>query len=433
MRRFIILLLLATSFSVSAIDLQEAVETALANRGDVESARLNAESAGWQSTNADLWFLPNVSGQLAFQKNYDIQSMEIPGMGSIPMGTEYTSFAGISVSVPLFLPQGLSGSRMASRAEDLALHQADAAEYNAVVQVVQAFYGVLLSQKMEVVSSEALDIARQGYELALLKYDAGTISRFELLQSRVAWENRIPEAIDSRIALENALSGLAVSMGLEQGSVFTLEGSLEDRPDIHLPASLEDAQKMMEIRNPDLLAAADIRLVGDAGVDMARAEFLPMLVFQTDFNYQAARDDWHFETGDYDRNWTSSIALQVPILTGFSDIAGYNSARAERLASHASARSMEQGVGLSLVQAWNSFEASREREKATSSTVEQAEEASSIACVSYEAGTITRLDMDQAFLALTAARTNHASALYGLRISEVQLMRAIGLLEGYTR
>jgi len=301
------------------------------------------------------------------------------------------------------------------------------------VQVVQAFYGVLLTQNMELVSSEALEIARQGYEIASLKFDAGTISRFELLQSRVAWENRIPDAIDARIALENALAGLAVSMGLEQGSAFSLEGTLEDRPDISLPESLAEAQEMMEMFNPDLLAATDIRLVGDAGVDMAMSEFLPMVVFQTDLNYQAARDDWHFETGDYERNLSSSIVLQVPILTGFSDIAGYNSARADRLASHASARSIEQGVELSLVQAWNSLEASREREKATSSTVEQAEEASSIARVSYEAGTITRLDMDQAFLALTAARTNHASALYGVRISEVQLMRAIGLLEGYTR
>jgi len=426
-------ILLALSLPLLAMDLQEAVETALANRGDVESARLTAASAAWQSTSADLWFLPNVTGQLAFQKNYDFQSMEIPGMGSVVIGTEFSSIAGISVSVPLFVPQGMSGSRLASRAEDLALHQAESAEYNAVVQVVQAFYGVLLTQNMELVSSEALEIARQGYEIASLKFDAGTISRFELLQSRVAWENRIPDAIDARIALENALAGLAVSMGLEQGSAFSLEGTLEDRPDISLPESLAEAQEMMEMFNPDLLAATDIRLVGDAGVDMAMSEFLPMVVFQTDLNYQAARDDWHFETGDYERNLSSSIALQVPILTGFSDIAGYNSARADRLASHASARSIEQGVELSLVQAWNSLEASREREKATSSTVEQAEEASSIARVSYEAGTITRLDMDQAFLALTAARTNHASALYGVRISEVQLMRAIGLLEGYTR
>jgi outer membrane protein TolC len=39
--------------------------------------------------------------------------------------------------------------------------------------------------------------------------------------------------------------------------------------------------------------------------------------------------------------------------------------------------------------------------------------------------------MDQAFLALTTARTNHARALYDLRIAEAQLMRAVGMMEGY--
>jgi len=166
---------------------------------------------------------------------------------------------------------------------------------------------------------------------------------------------------------------------------------------------------------------------------MARAGFLPMLVFQTDFNYQASREDWHFEADDYDRSWSSSIALQVPIFTGISDIAGCNSARAERVSAHATARSVEQFTELALTQAWNSHAAAGERVKSTSATVEQAEEGANIAVVSYEAGTITRLDMDQAFLALTSARTNHAAALYELRTAEVRLMRAIGILEGYTR
>jgi uncharacterized membrane protein (UPF0127 family) len=39
--------------------------------------------------------------------------------------------------------------------------------------------------------------------------------------------------------------------------------------------------------------------------------------------------------------------------------------------------------------------------------------------------------MDQSFLALTAARTNHASSLFNLRIAEAELLRAIGLMEGY--
>ncbi|RKZ06861.1 TolC family protein, partial [Candidatus Fermentibacteria bacterium] len=70
---------------------------------------------------------------------------------------------------------------------------------------------------------------------------------------------------------------------------------------------------------------------------------------------------------------------------------------------------------------------------ATGSTVELATEGASIANISYEAGMITRLEMDQSFLALTTARTNHANALYNLRTAEAELMRAAGLMEGYIK
>ncbi len=429
--RYIAAILLLISFSAGAVTLEEAVSIAVESRGDVQSSLMSYESAVWESRNADLWFLPKVNGQLAFSKNYDIQEMTIPGMGSIPMGSEYTSIAGISVTVPLYVPQGPAGSRIASRAEELSLHQARAAEMDAIVQVVQAFYGVLLSQEMMNVSSEALEIAEAGFNLAVLKYDEGTISRFELLQSRVAWENRLPDLIAAENALENALAGFAVALGQNNNTGFQIEGSLDDTPAFKIPESLEEAGEIMRRNSPDLQAAEYMELVGDAGVDMARAAFFPQLVFQTDLNYMAARSNADFEIDDYDRNLVASIAIQIPLFNGFSDISGFNSARAQRAASGASARSIRQVTDLSLVSAWNDLQAAREGAIATASTVEQALEGASIANISFGAGMITRLEMDQSFLALTTARTNHASALFNLRIAEAELMRAIGLMEGY--
>ncbi|MBN2585842.1 MAG: TolC family protein [Candidatus Fermentibacteraceae bacterium] len=429
--RFLLTVFMLAALPAGAVTLQEAVGIALDSRGDVQSALMSFQSAGWESRNADLWFLPQVSGQLAFSRNFDVQELSLPGIGTIPMGSEYTSLAGITVSIPIFVAQGPAGSRMASRAEDLSMHQARAAEMDAVVEVVRAFYGVLLASEMMDVSREALDIAEEGYRLAELKYTAGTISRFELLQSRVAWENRQPGLISAENALENSLVGFSVALGQDGDDLFQIEGDLDRHPDLKLPVSLEDAREMMLENSPDLQSAEYMQLVGEAGVDMARASFMPQLVFQTGLNYQAARSDMDFEIDDYERNLTASVSLQVPLFNGFSDIAGFNSARAQRTAAMASARSVRQFAELSLVSAWNNLQAAQESADATCSTVEQAMEGVEIARVSYEAGMITRLDMDQAFLALTTARTNHASALFSLRIAEAELMRSVGIMEGY--
>ena len=412
-----------------AVTLGEAVGYAVENRGDVEAAWSSVESAGWGRRSADLWFLPVVSGSIAFQRSSDVQELTVPGMGSFPMGSEYASQVGLTATLPLYAPIGPAGASLSREAEGLARSQAMSTEQDAVLQVVQAFYGVLLAQRMVDVSAEALSIAEQGLEIARQKYEAGTISRFELLQSQVAYENRIPDDISARNALENARAGLAVAMGLPDSSSVVPEGSLEDPLPVALPESLGAARAVMLAHSPDLSAAEGMRGVGHAGVGMARAGFAPTVVLSTSYDYVAARDDWRFNENDYSRSWNTVLSLSIPIFSGLGDFASYNSARADMAASDSRARAVEQAAGLQLVQAWNDLCEARERVTATTATASEAEEGSEIARVSYEAGVITRLDMDQALLALTAARTNTATALYSLRTAEARLARAMGTLE----
>jgi outer membrane protein len=417
------------AFTAAGMTLEEAVAAALEGRGDVLAAESDLASASWARRGADLWFLPSVSAEIGFQRFHDITEMSIPGMGTIPMGTEYASQIGITAAVPLFTAMGPAGSDLAGGAETLAAEGLRASRQDAVLQVVQAFYGTLLAEMMVQVSEQALATSLEGYELAQQRFDAGTISRFELLQSRVAYENRIPEALSAGNALKNAEAALSVSIGLPDSSTVEPEGSLTDPLPFTCPASLDEARRTMEARSPDLATADGIREVGEAGVRMAAAGFAPSVFLSTSYAFQAQRDDWHFDSDDYERSWTTSIGVSIPVFDGLSDISSYNSARADMLANSWRAGSIEQAAGLGLVQAWNDLCEARELSAATASTVAQAEEGASIARVSYEAGVITRLDMDQAFLAHTAAMTNHASALYALRMAEARLARAMGVLE----
>ncbi len=421
-------LLLSVS-AAAAFTLEEAIETALRQRGDVVSAENELESSRWDRNAAHTWFLPSVNLSLAYQKSHDVQELTIPGMGSIPMGTEWASSYGVTATLPLVL-QGPAGASMSSRALNLSRISLTMVEQDAVEDVIGSFYGVLLAEMMRDVTTEALDIAREGYSLAEQRYEAGTISRFELLQSRVAYENRRPDSIAAEAGLENATAAFAVSLGFSESRPVTLEGDLCDPFPVELPETLEEARRLMEMNSAELQSAREMRALGDATVNMAAASFAPQLVFQTSYSYQAGVDDIMEITGeDYTRNWTTSASIQVPLFNGLNDYSGYRSARYDRLATRAQAENIENYASLGLVAAWNSLHQSRETVAAAVSTMEQAEEGAEIARVSYEAGIITRLDMDGAFLALTQARTNYASALYSLKTSEAGLARALGILE----
>lgn len=421
--------IIGLSGSALSLTLSEAVETALASRGDVAAAREQLESSRWADRAAGTWFLPQVNAVLAYQKNEDVPGIEVPGMGVLPMGTTYQSQYGLTVSVPLLVPQAITGSSLAGASRELAGYTLASTEIQAVQQVVGAFYGVLLAEMMLDVTTEALESAREGYRLARERYHAGTISRFELLQNQVAYENRKPDSIAAAAGLENACAALAVVIGTGCDAPIRVEGDLTDPLPIPLPETLDAAREIMHSRNPALATAHALRNLGDAGVRHAAAAFGPTVAFQTSLMYQGGADELdRIDRNIYSRSLTHSLSISIPVARGISDYAGYRGARAERLASHAQALDMERYAELALVQAWNRLAEADQVVKAAEATMELAGEALGIAVVSYEVGLITRLEMDQAFLAQTQARTNYASALYAMKTAEAGLAAAMGIL-----
>ncbi|PIE52097.1 hypothetical protein CSA37_08255 [Candidatus Fermentibacteria bacterium] len=420
--------MLLTAAVAGACTLEEAVEIALSQRGDVAAARNEVESARWERNNARTWFLPRVSATLGYKQDHDIRELILPGLGAIPLETEWASSYGITAAIPI-VAQGPAGASMASTALEFAESSLSAAEQDAVSDVVGAFYSVLLARMMNEVATEAMEIAREGYELTSLRYETGMASRFELLQSQVAMENRRPDSIAAAAALENAAAAFAVSLGYPESETVTVEGDLTDSFPVQLPSSLEEARTVMSSSSIELEMAAAMRKLGDDGVNLAASSFAPQLLIQTKYNFEAQVDDiTEITADDYHRNWTVSAAVQVPIVNGLSDYSGYRSARYDRLVYQAQASDIENYSSLGLVASWNALEQARKTVEAAGSTVVQAEEGAQIAQVSYEAGMITRIEMDGAFLALTTARTNYASALYSLKTAEAGLARVMGIL-----
>jgi len=419
---------LLLSLQSIAFTLEEAVRTAIGQRGDIAAARSDVESARWSRNAARTWFLPQVDFSVSYQKSHDVQEMIIPGLGSIPTGAEWASMYGITATVPIVL-QGPAGASMSSCAYSLSEITLSGTEQDAISNVIVSFYGVLMAEMMSDVTSEAISIAREGFSLASQRFDAGTISRFELLQTQVSYENRRPDSIAAETGVEIARAAFAVSLGYDEAHPATVEGELTDPFPVVLPETLDEARLIMESSSIERATALELRNLGDAQVNLSAANFAPQLVFQTSYGFQAGVDDiMKITADDYSRSWNTSASLQIPLFHGISDYSGYQSARSDRIASYARATDIENYASLQLTSAWNSLNQARETVQAAESTVQLATEGSEIARVSYEAGIITRLDMDSAFLALTQARTNYASALYSLKTAEAGLARCLGIL-----
>jgi len=85
-----------------SLTLDESIRIALENRNDLAAAGSSLSSSTWNRRKAGLWFRPSVNADLNFTRDYDAQTIEVSGLGSIPIGSEYTSFVGLNVDIPLF-------------------------------------------------------------------------------------------------------------------------------------------------------------------------------------------------------------------------------------------------------------------------------------------------------------------------------------------
>ena len=84
-------------------------------------------------------------------------------------------------------------------------------------------------------------------------------------------------------------------------------------------------------------------------------------------------------------------------------------------------------VELEIRQDYLSVFAAKEQIRAAEATVEQAEEAYKIATIRYQSGVGINLDVLDAQLALSQAKTNYVTALYDYNIGLATLEHAMGL------
>ncbi|HZD05099.1 MAG TPA: TolC family protein, partial [Longimicrobiales bacterium] len=87
---------------------------------------------------------------------------------------------------------------------------------------------------------------------------------------------------------------------------------------------------------------------------------------------------------------------------------------------------LEESVRLEVQQAWQSLQSADERIEASRSNVRRAERALEIAQTRFENGLATQVELNDAELAVTRARTNYAQALFSHGVARAELMRAQG-------
>ncbi len=365
--------------------------------------------------------LPQVTITSGISRSRD-ESQKAFGGGLIPLQQEVRSAeAGLSQAL---YTGGQVGA--AIRAAKIGFETADDRlrlfRQAAARDVSASFYDVLLARELSAIAIQSLAQKTRHLDEARKKQVAGTATDYDVLAAEVAVENARPEVIRTENLVRTARDRLKFLLALEEGDV-DFDGTLLSLVDPY--PRYEDALETAWRNRPDL---SDVRHrigISMEAVNIQDAVGKPRLDFKAGYGWQ------ELDTGVSDANgkvWSAGLFASYPLFDGWRTRGKVAQARSDTASLRIDEAKLLDSIALDARNAVNTVRESGEIVKALSGTVTQAERLLVMAEKGFEYGVKTRLEVEDAELAVRQAKGNLARARRDYLVARVNLEYVKGTL-----
>ena len=456
MKRFMVVMILFT-FSVygqvKTFTLEEAIKTALEKNRDVLIAKMEVEKADAAVDEAFGYALPSVDlsanlshfiekPKTAFP---DFQAMLTNASYSIlfdegllpeddskylPMGTVLQSFAqtnnfssSIQVTQILFNSAVFRGIGASQIYLNLSNEQLKSSVSKTVLNVKKAFYGVLLSQQLLNIIESSLKNAEENLANVKALHAQGLTSDYDALQVEVMVENIRPKVLELKNVNQSAKDGFKIVLGLDQNDEIEVVGKINFEEEV-IP-ELGNAVDISLEKNFDLKTLQTKRNIDEEFIAIERSDYWPTIAAFGDFTYAGSADDWNFNTYN---STTVGLSFSLNLFKG---------GRVANKVEQAEIAVKQTDSQISLTKDYISsqvknkiLEINRQKSQINALTrnEELAKKAYDISVVRYKEGEGTQLEIKNADMELTTAKTNRLRAVHDYIIASAELDDLLGSL-----
>jgi outer membrane protein len=365
--------------------------------------------------------IPNVSASAGYQRNADDTSSNGRNEAwSVDITARQVLYAGGGVTA------GVKAQRLSLDAAVLALR---AVINDALVDVRIRFLTVLLNREKIKVQEQNVELLQRQLQDVRNRYEAGTVSNFEVLRAEVALANAQPALITARNDYRLSIEELRQSLGYvatsepDVAKVPEFLGSLEFNPaSFELRSALTTARE----QRPDLQRLARLTEAAEQGVVSSRAGYLPTVSAFGSYDWRQAPAASNRSSLD---GWTVGVQSSWDIFDGRATAGRVAQARSFLEQTRLSLAEAQLSADVEVRRAISTFQQAGELAEASKKVVEQAEEAVRLANARYAAGTATQLDVLTSQVDLTTARLNQVQAYYSYNVAVAAVRNAMGLAD----
>jgi outer membrane protein TolC len=417
------------------VSLADAVRSALESNHDLIAARHEVGRADARVREAWGYALPSIdlSGTYTralkkpvffFPNIFDSSAAARGEVTAIEIGSDHAVDLGVSVSQTIFNSAVFTGVSTAKTYLRAAGEVYRAKESEAVANSRKAFYAVLLAAEVKSMLRSNLKNAEENLANVTVLANQGLLSEYDRLRAEVAAANVQPEVIRAENNYELSLNNLKIAMGIPFDQPIDVEGSLEF---VAVDEGMIDgATESVLETNPSLSALRYQLDINDAIAAVERASYLPSLAAFGSYQLQTQKNDLRISTRDFVKSSVVGLSLSMNIFNGFRTAGRVEQAELDTRKTYEQIANTEMNLKTAAQSTIMSLGRARERINAQQRTVEQAEKGYRIATTRFTSGSGTQLEVNDAQLALTTAKTNRMQAIYDYLVAAAELDQLLG-------
>jgi outer membrane protein TolC len=290
---------------------------------------------------------------------------------------------------------------------------------NVILNVKQAFFGVLLTQHLVKVAQEVVSQTKQHLEQAQGFYGAGTRPKIDVTKAEVDVAN----AELGLITAQNNHMVARINLNNAMGLIETLDFPIEDITNFApMKITLDEILKAAFERRPEIFQLKAKQRSQEAAIELTQSGYYPIL----SGNAQYLMRGQHVPD---EMTWDAflGVSLTIPIFSGFLTANQVSEHRANLRNLRAQEGILKLNIRLEAEQAYLSLQQAGEQIRVTQKAVGQAQENFALATGRYQVGVGSPLEITDAEISLANAKVNNIQALYNYRVAEARIEKAIGV------
>lgn len=436
------------------LNLDEAIEIALSTNPTIKVADQEIERTDYTRKEAIGALFPTVdlSGQYTRNVKKQVMYMDIPetgqsgentggetgsgedaGAGGLLPGNPDEGFSfgrnnqwsvGFSFQLPIIAPSLWANIKLTKTDVERAMELARSSRLDMINQVQRAYYNILLSE-------DSYEVLKQSYENAELnaenfrnKFKQGMASEYDVLRAEVQVRNQEPGLLQAENAVNLTRMQLKVLLGIDMNiqiepadKLASYESEMYETT-LNIDTSLQHNTTLRQLDiNRELL---------ERSAKIAKLAYSPTLAATGSYNWLSMNNDFRFKNYKWDPYSIVGLTLSIPILQGGSRYFRIKQAQLDVKSLQYQREDVVRNLTLQVRNSMDNIQKSIKQIASNKEGVRQAEKAYSIMQKSFNIGSATFIELNDADLALTSSRLSYYQAIFDYLTAQSDLQFVLG-------